>query len=119
KRRRADSHHSSRHDPSVPSLGKRRVNATTEVHLVDAATEIHPAEGREAPGSASAPVARTAAGRHEEAGYSLLCFPTDRAAYGRLSELISLGQRRAAKGQCELWLEDVLAYAEGQIFVVL
>jgi DNA polymerase III alpha subunit len=52
-------------------------------------------------------------------GHSLLCFPTDRAAYGRLSELISLGQRRAEKGQCELWLEDVLAYAEGQILVVL
>ena len=32
--------------------------------------------------------------------YSLLCFPTDRAAYGRLSELISLGQRRAEKGKC-------------------
>ena len=29
---------------------------------------------------------------------SLLCFPTDRAAYGRLSQLISLGQRRAEKG---------------------
>jgi error-prone DNA polymerase len=50
---------------------------------------------------------------------SLLCFPTDRAAYGRLSQLISLGQRRALKGKCELWLDDVLAHAEGQILVVL
>ena len=52
-------------------------------------------------------------------GYSLLCFPTDRAAYGRLSQLISLGQRRALKGACQLWREDVLAHAEGQILVVL
>jgi error-prone DNA polymerase len=52
-------------------------------------------------------------------GYSLLCFPTDRAAYGRLSQLISLGQRRAEKGQCQLWLDDVLAHAEGQIIVAL
>jgi error-prone DNA polymerase len=52
-------------------------------------------------------------------GCSLLCFPTDRAAYGRLSRLISLGQRRAPKGKCELWLDDVLAHAEGQIVVIL
>jgi error-prone DNA polymerase len=51
--------------------------------------------------------------------YSLLCFPTDRAAYGRLSELISLGQRRALKGKCQLWLDDVLTHAKGQILVVL
>ena len=30
----------------------------------------------------------------EEPPRSLLCFPRDRAAYGRLSQLISLGQRR-------------------------
>ena len=62
---------------------------------------------------------RRAEAGYEEAGYSLLCFPTDRAAYGRLSQLISLGQRRALKGDCRLWLDDVLAHAEGQIFIVL
>ncbi|HEX5078943.1 MAG TPA: error-prone DNA polymerase [Geminicoccaceae bacterium] len=50
---------------------------------------------------------------------SLLCFPTDRAAYGRLSQLISLGQRRTTKGQCTLFPDDVLAYGEGQILVTL
>jgi error-prone DNA polymerase len=30
---------------------------------------------------------------------SLLCLPTDRAAYGRLSRLLSFGQKRADKGQ--------------------
>src|SRR5919106_3042775 len=50
---------------------------------------------------------------------SLLCFPSDRAAYGRLSQLISLGQRRTTKGQCTLFLDDVLAYGEGQILVAL
>src|ERR687892_2221449 len=50
---------------------------------------------------------------------SLLCFPTDRAAYGRLSQLISLGQRRTTKGLCTLYPEDVLAYGEGQILVAL
>ena len=50
---------------------------------------------------------------------SLLCFPKDREAYGRLSRLLSLGQGRAEKGQCILYLEDVLEHAEGQIFIVL
>lgn len=44
---------------------------------------------------------------------SLLCYPTDRSAYGRLSQLLTLGKRRAEKGQCELFLDDLL---EGEIF---
>ena len=39
---------------------------------------------------------------------SLLCFPTNRAAYGRLSQLLSLGKKRAKKGKCFLFLEDLL-----------
>ncbi|HVI87990.1 MAG TPA: PHP domain-containing protein, partial [Dongiaceae bacterium] len=35
-------------------------------------------------------------------GDSLLCFPQDRAAYGRLCELLTLGRRRAPKGECHL-----------------
>ena len=50
---------------------------------------------------------------------SLLCFPKDREAYGRLSRLLSLGQGRAAKGHCILYLEDVLEHTEGQIFIAL
>ena len=50
---------------------------------------------------------------------SLLCFPTDRAAYGRLSRLITLGRRRAPKGDCELYLRDVFEYSGGQLFVSL
>lgn len=50
---------------------------------------------------------------------SLLCLPRDRAAYGRLCRLLTLGQQRAEKGQCLLCLKDVAAHAEGQIFIVL
>ncbi len=52
-------------------------------------------------------------------GHSLLCYPTDRNAYGRLSRLLSTGQRRAPKGQCFLSLDDVGAAADGQIFIVV
>ncbi len=50
---------------------------------------------------------------------SLLCLPTDRAAYGRLCRLLSLGQRRADKGQCDLALDDLATAAAGQILIAL
>ncbi len=50
---------------------------------------------------------------------SLLAYPKDRAAYGRLCRLLTLGQRRAEKGQCMLFLEDVAVHAEGLIFIAL
>ncbi len=52
-------------------------------------------------------------------GVSLLCYPRDRAAWGRLCRLLTLGQRRAAKGGCILHMDDVIAHAEGQLLVAL
>ena len=52
-------------------------------------------------------------------GKSLLAFPEDRAAYGRLTRLLTLGKRRAPKGDCRLDYADVVAHGEGQIVVVL
>ncbi len=50
---------------------------------------------------------------------SLLVYPTDAAAYGRLSRLLTLGKRRAPKGECTLTLHDVLAANEGLLAIVL
>ena len=44
---------------------------------------------------------------------------TDRASYGRLSKLLTVGRRRAAKGECELAFDDVAAHAEGLLACVL
>ncbi|HZT89088.1 MAG TPA: error-prone DNA polymerase [Stellaceae bacterium] len=52
-------------------------------------------------------------------GTSLLAYPEDRAAYGRLTRLLTLGKRRAQKGECHLDYADVVAHGEGQIVVVL
>jgi error-prone DNA polymerase len=52
-------------------------------------------------------------------GTSLLAFPEDRAAYGRLCRLLTLGKRRAPKGECHLNYADVVAHGDGQILVVL
>jgi len=50
---------------------------------------------------------------------SLLCFPEDRAAYGRLSRLLTDGKMRAEKGQCLLSLEELFAYGDGQRLIAL
>ena len=52
-------------------------------------------------------------------GTSLLVFPEDRAAYGRLTRLLTLGKRRAPKGECHLDYADVVTHGEGQIVIVL
>ncbi|MFP6691464.1 MAG: PHP domain-containing protein, partial [Pirellulales bacterium] len=44
---------------------------------------------------------------------------TDRAAYGRLCRLITLGRRRAAKGECKLTIDDVANHSDGLIATIV
>lgn len=48
----------------------------------------------------------------------ILVYPKDRAAYGRLTRLLTLGNRRAPKGECWLDFADFLAHADGQLAIV-
>jgi error-prone DNA polymerase len=52
-------------------------------------------------------------------GTSLLVYPTDRAAYSRLCRLLSIGKSRGGKGKCLLAWEDVAAWHEGLIAILL
>src|SRR5260370_4624792 len=49
----------------------------------------------------------------------LVCYPTDRAAWGRLCQLLTLGKRRARKVECLLDLADVEAHGAGQIVLAI
>lgn len=49
---------------------------------------------------------------------SLLCYPTDREAFGRLTRLLTLGQRRAKKGECHLTWRDFLDHSDGQLGLI-
>ncbi|MCP1201054.1 error-prone DNA polymerase [Notoacmeibacter sp. MSK16QG-6] len=49
----------------------------------------------------------------------VLVYPTDRAAYARLCRLLSLGKGRAGKGKCHLEWDDLVAYGEGLIAVLV
>lgn len=52
-------------------------------------------------------------------GPSAVCLPTNLAAYSRLSQLISLGRRRAEKGACEIYWADLIERIEGQQIILL
>lgn len=52
-------------------------------------------------------------------GMSVLVYPTDRAAYGRLCRLLSLGKGRAGKAKCHLEWPDLVAYGEGLIAILV
>ena len=45
----------------------------------------------------------------------LVLWAPDRAAYGRLSRLITLGRRRASKGNCKLCFDDIADHADGML----
>ena len=50
---------------------------------------------------------------------SILVYPTTRAAYARLCRLLTLGKRRAIKGECHLTLHDLLDHQQGLLAVVI
>ncbi|MCX8999696.1 error-prone DNA polymerase [Rhizobiaceae bacterium BDR2-2] len=52
-------------------------------------------------------------------GASVLVYPADRPAYGRLCRLLSLGKRRGGKAKCHLEWPDLMAYGEGLIAVLV
>jgi error-prone DNA polymerase len=46
-------------------------------------------------------------------GPSLLAYPINIKAYSRLSNLLTVGNLRAEKGECHLYKQDVYEHAEG------
>src|SRR5690606_15004526 len=49
----------------------------------------------------------------------ILAYPQDRAAWGRLTRLLSLGKLRTQKGDCLLGLPDLLEFIEGLNLIVM
>jgi error-prone DNA polymerase len=52
-------------------------------------------------------------------GLSLLVYPSDFDAYKRLCRVLTLGKRRAPKGQCHLDICDIAAHSAGMLAVVM
>lgn len=51
-------------------------------------------------------------------GMSVLVYPTDRAAYSRLTRLITLGKSRGGKNNCLLHWDDLVTYSEGMLGIL-
>jgi len=49
----------------------------------------------------------------------ILAYPRDRAAWGRLCRLLTRGNLRAEKGECILYLDDLLEHIDGLELVVM
>ncbi|MDO9707401.1 error-prone DNA polymerase [Paracraurococcus lichenis] len=52
-------------------------------------------------------------------GHEYLAWPTDRAAYGRLSHLLSEGRMHAPKGECHVTREALIEAAEGMVLALV
>ncbi|TKC59183.1 DNA polymerase III subunit alpha [Pedobacter hiemivivus] len=52
-------------------------------------------------------------------GPSLLAYPTDKEAYGRLSALLTKGNLRAEKGECHISRADVYEHGKGMLFTIV
>ncbi|MEM7214174.1 MAG: error-prone DNA polymerase [Pseudomonadota bacterium] len=48
----------------------------------------------------------------------IFAWPQDRQAWGNLCELLSLGKRRAPKGECHIGFEDLLKHGQGLLMAV-
>jgi error-prone DNA polymerase len=48
----------------------------------------------------------------------IVAYPEDRNGWGQLTKLLTLGNRRARKGECVLQLNDLLAHADGLLLIV-
>ena len=54
-----------------------------------------------------------------EDGAEVLVYPQDRAAYARLCRLLTIGKRRAGKGDCRLGWDDLAAYGDGLVAILV
>jgi error-prone DNA polymerase len=49
----------------------------------------------------------------------IIVYPTDRAAWGRLTRMLSDGNLRTEKGGCLLYFHDLLKWCEGMVLIIL
>lgn len=52
-------------------------------------------------------------------GFEAVTYPMDRDAYGRLCRLLTNGNRRSRKGQCDFGVSELLDASPGQIFIAI
>ena len=85
-------------------------------------TVPHFSGGTEAPALESGPLPKLIAGARlvlTDSAVEWIALPTEIAAWSRLTRLLSLGKRRAPKGECHLTRADLLDWAQGLLLIAL
>lgn len=96
------------------ALGYRAL-AITDINSVAGVVRAHVAARELAKHTGRAPKLIIGARLTPVDAPDVLVWVPDRAAYGRLCRLITLGRRRAPKGQCLLKLQDLLEHCDGML----
>ncbi len=52
-------------------------------------------------------------------GFEAVAYPRDREAYGRLTRMLTDANFRSVKGQCDLWLDDIIRESDRQILLII
>jgi error-prone DNA polymerase len=52
-------------------------------------------------------------------GFELIAYPRDRAAYGRLTRMLTDANFRSKKGTCDLWIEEIIDASEDQVLILI
>ncbi|HER26835.1 MAG TPA: PHP domain-containing protein, partial [Rhodospirillales bacterium] len=52
-------------------------------------------------------------------GFEVICLPQNRTAYGQLCQMLSRGNLRVTKGDCELHMDDLAGLCAGHIFIAV
>src|SRR3954466_14465807 len=99
-------------------LGYKAI-AITDVNSVAGVVRAYDAIRQLKPQCANPPKLLIGARLTFKDGPDVLVWTPDRKAYGRLCKLLTLGKRRTEKGECELWLEDILNNNEGLFAAVI
>jgi error-prone DNA polymerase len=85
-------------------------------------TVPHFSAGTDAPNLTDAPLPKLIAGSRlvlTDSAVEWLALPTDLPAWSRLTRLLSIGKRRAPKGECHLQRADLLEWGQGMILIAL
>ncbi|HMO07200.1 MAG TPA: error-prone DNA polymerase [Paracoccaceae bacterium] len=92
--------------------------AIADVNSVAGIVRAHAAAREVAREGGAAPRLLPAARIVTRCGFAATALPADRAGWGRLCRLLTLGRRRAPKGECDLGPEDLTDGGEGIVWLV-
>ena len=105
-----------RHRAGLAGIGIADRNSVAGVVRAHTAAQEEDADGNKRIKLKIAPGARLV---FADGTPDILAYPQDRAAWGRLTRLLTVGKSRGEKAECILYLDDLLEHIEGLNLIVM